>query len=73
LCIAAVMSTREDYMEQAASCLRAALKLRDPAERAALSKLGACYVALADYVAERSDHGTAHRRDDEHGLQHPDS
>jgi hypothetical protein len=67
------MSAREDYMEQAASCLRAAWNLRDPAERAALSKLSACYVALADYVAERSEHGTAHRCDDERRSQHLDN
>lgn len=58
------MSTRDFYVDRAKSCLAIAEWLRDPAERAALLKVAACYMSLADYVAERQDHGTAHRKQD---------
>ena len=52
---------REKYQRMAKRCLRAAERLRDPAERAKLLEVAGAYMALARYVAERHDHGTAHR------------
>jgi hypothetical protein len=65
------LSTRDLYMNRANTCLGAAEVVFDPAERAALTKVAACYVMLADYVAARQERGTAHR-EDRAGLQ-PDS
>jgi len=45
----------------AKGCLRAAERLRDPAERRKLLEVAGGYMALARHVAERHDHGTAHR------------
>jgi hypothetical protein len=42
------MSTRDAYMKKAMGCLRAAEEIRDPAERAALTKVASCYTMLAD-------------------------
>ena len=65
------MSAR-DYMKKAESCLNAAEKLRDPAERAALVLVAACYTKLADYVSVRQEHSTAHRAEDQPNM-HTDS
>jgi hypothetical protein len=35
-------------------------KARDPAERVALLQVSQCFILLADYVAARQAHGTAH-------------
>jgi len=57
--------TNNTYMKQARDCALAAEKIRDPAERAALLKVAACYIMLADYVAERQKQGTARRMEDQ--------
>jgi hypothetical protein len=31
-------------------------------------KIAGCYLLMADYVAARQDHGTAHRQQDQHGM-----
>jgi hypothetical protein len=48
------------YADKAEECLVAAEKIADPAERAAMVKIAACYMLLA----ERQDHSTAHREED---------
>jgi hypothetical protein len=55
------MPGRERYQRMAKRCLRAAELLRDPAERKKLLEVAGGYMALARHVAERLDHGTAHR------------
>jgi hypothetical protein len=65
------MSTGGSYTDRADECLAAAENVSDPAERAALVKIAGCYLLLADYAAERQNHGTAHR-DDKPKVQ-PDS
>ena len=55
------MPPREKYQRMAKSCLRTAERLRDPAERKKLLEVAGGYMALARHVAERHDHGTAHR------------
>lgn len=56
------MPSRERYQRMATRCLRAAERLRDPAERTKLLEVAGGYMALARHVAERYHHGTAHRR-----------
>jgi hypothetical protein len=56
------MSTRSQYLNKANACADAAKKARDPAERVALLQVSQCFILLADYVAARQEHGTAHRR-----------
>jgi len=63
---------REKYQRMAKGCLRAAERLRDPAERRKLLEVAGGYMALARHVADRHDHGTAHRRADRHPARHPD-
>ena len=55
------MPAREKYQRLAKSCLRAAERLHDPAERKKLLEVAGAYMALARHVADRQDHGTAHR------------
>ena len=55
------MPPREKYQQMAKRCLRAAEHLRDPGEREKLLEVAGGYMALARHVAERHDHGTAHR------------
>jgi hypothetical protein len=58
------MPAREKYQRMAKRCLRAAERVRDPAERRKLLEVAGGYMALARHVAERHDHGTAHRSAD---------
>jgi hypothetical protein len=53
-------------------CLRAAERLRDPAERRQLLEVAGGYMALARHVADRHDHGTAHRNVEHDPACHPD-
>ena len=55
------MSTRSQYLNKANACADAAKKAHDPAERVALLQVSQCFILLADYVAARQEHGTAHR------------
>ena len=55
------MSTRSHYLKNANTCADAAKTARDPAERVALLQVSQCFILLADYVAARQEHGTAHR------------
>ena len=66
------MTTRDIYMRKAQACVAAAEKLRDPAEREALIKVGTCYMMLAEYVGARLDHASAHRDGERRDVQ-PDS
>jgi hypothetical protein len=66
------MTTRSRYLNRANDCADAAKRARDPAERVALLQVSRCFILLADYVAERQEHGTAHRAD-EQGAASPDS
>jgi glutamate/tyrosine decarboxylase-like PLP-dependent enzyme len=52
---------REKYQRMAKRCVRAAERLHDPIERRRLLEVAGGYMALARHVAERHDHGTAHR------------
>ena len=55
------MPRRDEYRIKAASCLALAGEIRDPGERKRLLEVAGGYMALARYVAERHDRGTAHR------------
>jgi hypothetical protein len=66
------MSTRSQYLNKANACADAAKKARDPAERVALLQVSQCFILLADYVAARPEHGTAHRGDEQRAVP-PDS
>jgi hypothetical protein len=66
------VTTRSQYLNKANDCADAAKKARDPAERVALLQVSRCFIVLADYVAARQEHGTAHRGD-EQGAASPDS
>ena len=66
------MPAREKYQRMAKRCLRAAERLRDSAERRKLLEVAGGYMALTRHVAERHDHGTAHRSADRHPARHPD-
>jgi hypothetical protein len=63
---------RERYQRMAKRCLRAAERLRDPAERGKLLEVAGGYMALARHVADRHDHGTAHRDAERDRERHPD-
>ena len=67
------MPAREKYQRMAKRCLRAAERLRDPAERSKLMEVAGGYMALARHVAERHDHGTAHRSAEHDRERHPDA
>lgn len=54
------MTTRRHYLNKANDCADAAKQARDPAERVALLQMSQCFILLADYVAARQEHGTAH-------------
>ena len=58
------MPAREKYQRMATRCLRAAERIHDPAERCKLLEVAGGYMALARHVADRHDHGTAHRSTD---------
>jgi hypothetical protein len=62
------MANREMYRKNALNCLQAAIKVRDPSERAALISIAMNFVALVDYVGRRHDYGTAHRGDQYHDM-----
>lgn len=66
------MPARANYQRMAKRCLRAAERLHDPAERTKLLEVAGGYMALARHVAERHDHGTAHRSTEYHPALHPD-
>ena len=55
------MSNLETYREKALQCTRAADEVRDPAQRVELLGLASIYMALADYVDARHEHGPAYR------------
>jgi hypothetical protein len=67
------MPGRERYQRMAKRCLRAAELLRDPAERKKLLEVAGGYMALARHVAERYDHGTAHRSAEHDRERHHDA
>lgn len=48
-------------------------RLHDPAERKKLLEVAGGYMALARHVAERHDHGTAHRSPEHDPARHPDA
>jgi hypothetical protein len=54
----------------AETCLGLADEIRDPGERKKLLEVAGGYMALARYVTERQDYGTAHRGADHE--RHPD-
>jgi hypothetical protein len=66
--VAQVMTDPSAYLKKAQACADAAEAVRDPAERAALVQVSQCFILLADYVAKRREHGTAHRGDDQQAL-----
>jgi hypothetical protein len=66
------MSTRSQYLNKANICADAAKNARDPAERVAFLQVSQCFIRLADYLAARQEHGTAHRGDEERAVP-PDS
>jgi hypothetical protein len=66
------MSTRSQYLNKANACADAAKKARDLAERVALLQVSQCFILLADYVAARQEHGTAHRGHEQRAAP-PDS
>lgn len=59
------MSNSETYREKALKCMRAADEAHDSGERVELLGLASVYMALADYVDRRHEHGTAHDQDRE--------
>jgi hypothetical protein len=59
------MTNPSVYLKKAQACADAAEMAHDPAERAALLQVSQCFILLADYVAKRLEHGTAHRSDDQ--------
>jgi hypothetical protein len=59
--IAAVTEANK-YHRKALHCVRTAEHMRDPGERAKLLEIARAYLGLARHVAERQDHGIAHRR-----------
>ena len=63
------MTTRDIYLKKAQACVTAAERIRDPAEREELSKVGACCVMLADYVAARLDCASARRVGERRDIQ----
>ena len=65
------MPAREGYQRMATRCLRAAERLRDPAERRQLLEVAGGYMALARHVTGRHHHGTAHRSADRDPARHP--
>ena len=66
------MPAREKYQRMAKRALRAAERVRDPAERRKLLEVAGGYMALARHVAERHHHGTAHRTADYSPERHLD-
>jgi hypothetical protein len=64
------MTTPHQYLNKANDCADAAKKARDPAERVALLQMSRCFILLADYVAARQEHGTAHRADERGTAAH---
>jgi glutamate/tyrosine decarboxylase-like PLP-dependent enzyme len=67
------MPAREKYQRMAKRCLRLAERVRDPAERRKLLEVAGGYMALARHVAERHDHGTAHRSAELRPEHYPDA
>ena len=67
------MPAREKYQRMAKQCVRAAERVRDPAERRHLLEVAGGYMALARHVAERHHHGTAHRSAEHDPERHADA
>jgi hypothetical protein len=59
------MSNLETYHEKALKCVHAAGEAHDTRDRAVLLGLASVYMALADYVDRRHEHGTAHDQHEE--------
>jgi hypothetical protein len=57
------MSNLETYRDKALKCAHAADEAHDSGERVELLGLASVYMALADFVDRRVEHGTAHRGD----------
>jgi hypothetical protein len=57
------MSNLETYREKALKCTRAADEVHGTAERVELLGLASIYMALADYVDARHEHGPAYHED----------
>jgi hypothetical protein len=66
------MDSRERYQRRAIDLLQATERLHDPAERKKLLEIALSYSALARYVAERREDGTAHRPAQLDAARHPD-
>ena len=67
--VARIMTNPSVYLKKAQACADDAGIARDPPERAALLQMSQCLILLADYVATRREHGTAHREDDQQASQ----
>ena len=67
--VARIMTNPSVNLMKAQACADAAGMARDPAKRAALLQMSQCFILLADYVATRREHGTAHREDDQQASQ----
>lgn len=63
--------TRDEYRQNAKACLAVAENIRDPGERKRLLEVAGGYMALARYIGERRDHGTAHRGAGHNPEHHP--
>jgi hypothetical protein len=62
------MSSRELYLNRPKACVSAANAVADPSEQMALMKIAQSYMLLADYIANRQEHGTAHRESDGYSV-----
>jgi hypothetical protein len=63
------MSNLETYRDKARECVHAADEAHDSRERVELLGLASVYMALADYVDRRHEHGTAHHGDQDQDIQ----
>ncbi len=61
------MSNLETCKEKAQECVRAAKWVHNSGERVELLGLASVYMALADYVDHRHEHGTARSGDQDQG------
>jgi hypothetical protein len=63
------MSNLETYREKALKCMHVADEAHQSGERVELLGLASVYMALADYVDHRQEHGSAHRADQDRDRQ----
>jgi hypothetical protein len=63
------MTTRNEYLEKAESCLSLVEELHDPIERLKLLEIAGGYLVLCKHVTQRHERGTAHRGA-EHDSEH---